>query len=69
MAAVSATGQLYTWGEGVGCGHGSDDLDDDGAVLDPKAVQFDAGSKVKTVSCGNYHTAVTTAGSLPPPSI
>lgn len=63
MAAVTADGHLYSWGEGDGCG-----FEGGGMQSRPKLVlvETEDGStplaKVETVSCGTYHTAVTTTG-------
>ena len=46
MAAVSADGHLYTWGEGVGCGFAGNQM-----LTRPKLVL--GLENVNTVSCGN----------------
>ena len=62
-AAVTPTGELYTWGEGVNgkLGHGNNEPE-----VKPKLVTcLTTGKKVVHVNCGDCHTAVvTTEGEL-----
>ncbi|BDA49523.1 probable E3 ubiquitin-protein ligase HERC2 at N-terminal half [Coccomyxa sp. Obi] len=69
-AAVSATGALFTWGDGL-CGklgHGTLD-----SCSEPRQVEALASKRVIHVACGVWHTAAVAAepigGSSPPPSL
>ena len=57
-AAVTPTGDLYTWGRGCWgrLGHGNNEKEDK-----PKHVTSLIGKKVVHVQCGNIHTAVVTS--------
>jgi len=57
-AAVTKTGELYTWGDGFGgkLGHGSHDT-----CLSPKRVEQLVGHRVVNVAAGVWHTVCVTA--------
>ncbi|CAI5463522.1 unnamed protein product, partial [Closterium sp. Yama58-4] len=67
VAAVAATGQLFTFGDGTfgALGHGNCDI-----VSSPKEVESLRGMRVSRVACGVWHTAAvvhapSTAGTHP----
>ena len=59
-AAVTPTGELYTWGP-HGFGRLGQGNDDDDQTEEPKLVTSLSGKKAVNVSCGQSHTAVVTS--------
>lgn len=57
-AAISDTGQLYTWGKGI---HGRLGHDNEHDYRRPTLVEALAAKRVTRVSCGAYHTAAITS--------
>jgi len=62
--ALDQNGRVYSWGHSKRgqCGHGSDVLDLE-CIETPKLIEYFK-SKIKQISCGNYHSCCKTSSGL-----